>query len=63
MDIFVTEWHQDMTKFDDTAHEDIIDLLRVREWKNERETKQHRRGKGSRLQQAEDNVRRLSASN
>ena len=56
MDIYVTEWHQDITKFDDTSYTDIIDLLKIRSWKAEAEQKQNRRG--SRAQEAEDTTLR-----
>jgi hypothetical protein len=54
LDIYVTEWHQDITKFDDTSYTDIIDLLKIRSWKSEAENKQNRRG--SRAQEAEDQL-------
>ena len=45
-----------MKDFDNTPYEDIIDMLNCRGWISEREKRESRRG--SRTQQAEDNVLR-----
>ena len=45
-----------MKDFDNTPYEDIIDMIQCKSWMAEREKRESR--KGSKLQQAEDDVKR-----
>jgi hypothetical protein len=60
LDIFVHELHQPMKDFDDVNYTDILDLIQILEWKNKKQITEERRTKGSRIQQAEDNVLRAN---
>ena len=56
MYIWVNEWHQPIKDYEDTAHEDIVDLMQARMWIQKREDRQNK--KNSKSQNVEDAMRR-----